>query len=479
MENSMQVKRLKKKFKANSNRVILQYFNVGTPQRINNVLNRIKALSGNEVSKILTTLEKDFSGRHQDFRQILLDNYSQVEKYVENSNGISENRKLLIGSYFSKEYSVEAASLFNPSIVSHPDQKFMKPGMMRFVLSLRATGEGHISSIEFKSGIIDENNEVLFDEETRFATLPKKDETKKFNKNFLSDKVPNIDKEILKLLPESFTSSEAEKILSESEAKKNSVLHDQIKQIYDLLDSNYEIQFAEGASISERVIFPVSKSESHGMEDVRFVKFFNDDGSSTYFGTYTAYNGFSFRTQLIETKDFRIFKVHTLHGEAVQDKGMALFPRKINGKYVITSRQGGENLQIMYSDNLHSWKKFDLLQMPKEPWQFVQLGNCGSPVETEKGWLLITHSVGAFRKYSLGAMLLDLNDPSKIIGSLKTPLLEPNEEEREGYVPNVLYSCGSLVHSGELIIPYAMSDSSTGFAKVNLNELLEKIINGN
>ncbi|KAB2842731.1 MAG: glycosidase, partial [Melioribacteraceae bacterium] len=238
--------------------------------------------------------------------------------------------------------------------------------------------------------------------------------------------------------------------------------------------SNYKCTFDDFSSLSERVLFPNSPSESMGLEDARFVKFI-DNGKSKYYGTYTAYNGKTFRTQIIETYDFKKFEIGTLHGSMVQDKGMALFPRKINEKYFITSRQDGENLFLMQSDNLYYWNKSDLLLEPDKSWAFVQLGNCGSPIETEKGWLLITHAVGPFRKYVISTLLLDIDNPSKIIGSLNKPLIEPNEIEREGYVPNVVYSCGSLIHNKTLIIPYAMSDSSCGFAKIKVDELLSNL----
>ncbi|MHB8581021.1 MAG: glycoside hydrolase family 130 protein [Ignavibacteriaceae bacterium] len=473
----MRVQRIKKIFKANPNKVVLQYFDVGRTDRIKNIICSINLLSENEVQEKLATFRKYFEERHQFFDEILFDNYSRIEKFNYDTKDLTEDKKLFIGAYFSKEYSIEAASLFNPSIVPHPDQSLLKPGLLRFILSLRATGEGHISSIEFKSGTINQNNEVQFDSESRFSTLPKKDDNRKFTKKFLADNMQSNNEEFIRKFPETFTIAEAKHLLDSMGADEASIYSGSIQQVLDLLDSNYKIEFPENTSISERVIFPNSNSESHGMEDVRFVKFTEENGSSKYFGTYTAYNGHSFRTQLIETFDFKEFEIRTLHGQGIQDKGMALFPRKINGKYVMTSRQGGENLQIMYSDNLFKWEKYDLLQSPEEPWQYIQMGNCGSPIETEKGWLLITHAVGAFRRYTLGAMLLDLDNPSKILGSLKKPLLEPNEEEREGYVPNVLYSCGSLVHNGDLIIPYAMSDSSTGFAKVELTELLDELTN--
>jgi predicted GH43/DUF377 family glycosyl hydrolase len=473
--------RLTKKIGPKPVRIILQYFNPGNEQRILNVIQRVLSIPEHETANQLERIMRDFSFRHLNFKYKLLDNYRQIEKFVKED--ISNDSKLLLGAYFSKEYSIEAAALFNPSIIAHPDQRFLKPGMLRFIMSLRATGEGHISSLEFRSGVIDENCEIYFDETSRFCELPSVNEDNIIEKsllvNFIHANNP-IEKDILDKLPWSFSYKEAKKLLqpemsdAADESKKSF-----INSILNFTEANYEITFNESTAISERIIFPYSKNESVGMEDARFVKFIEDDGSSKYFATYTAYNGRTFGTQLIETKDFLNFKIRTMHGSAVQDKGMALFPRKVNGKYVMSSRQGGENLQIMYSDDLYNWDEYRMHRIPAEPWEFVQLGNCGSPIETGKGWLLLTHAVGPFRKYSMGAILLDLDDPAKIIGSLKSPLIEPLENEREGYVPNVVYSCGSIVNNDELIVPYAMSDSYTGFAKISLPGLLAELTEKN
>ena len=243
-----------------------------------------------------------------------------------------------------------------------------------------------------------------------------------------------------------------------------------------LADSNYEISFAEGLALSERIIFPVSSNESNGIEDARFVRFTDDDGAVTYYATYTAYNGRDILPQLIETQDFLHFRVLTLNGDAAQNKGMALFPRKVDGRYAMLSRQDDENLFIMLSDNPHYWSDPQMLLRPAEPWESVKIGNCGSPIETKAGWLVITHGVGPMRKYCIGAALLDLNDPTKVIGRLRAPLLCPEGDEREGYVPNVVYSCGSLVHGNQLILPYAMSDTATAIASVSLDEILKALL---
>ncbi len=479
----MFVSRLSKKFSPNPKRVILQFFNPGSEQRIKNIIERVESLSEVEVVHHLEKIIQDFSFRHLNIKRKLIENYNKVEKFITAQKNYTIERKYLLGAYFSKEYSIEAASLFNPSIVPHPDQSNLKPGMVRFIMSLRATGEGHISSIEFRSGVIDENCEIFFDETEKYCELPSQKDGKIFSKYELIERLKIEgceEKKFLDNLPESFSNQQINELLvDELKKSPNQNIKNLIAQILEFVDANYEITFPESISVSARIIFPNSSKESVGMEDARFVKFQDEGGSHTYYATYTAYNGRSFGTQLIETKDFHNFKIKTLHGKAVQDKGMAIFPRKINGKYVISSRQGGENLQIMFSDDLYNWEEYKLLQVPKEDWEFVQIGNCGSPIETKHGWLLITHAVGPFRRYTIGAILLDLNDPSKVIGSLKSPLIEPLENEREGYVPNVVYSCGSMMHQDQLIIPYAMSDSYCGFAKVSLGEILAKLLETN
>jgi predicted GH43/DUF377 family glycosyl hydrolase len=316
------------------------------------------------------------------------------------------------------EYSIESAALFNPSIVIHPDQANLFAGSIRFIISLRATGEGHISSIVFRTGIIDRDNSILLEPNSKYADLP---------------------------------------AVQREESGK---------------DSNYTIRFHPDQKLSERVIFPVLKNESKGIEDARFVRFVGDDGEVTYYATYTAYDGFTILPQLIETKDFLAFRIITLAGRAVKNKGMALFPHKIGGKFVMLSRQDGENNRIMFSDYLNVWDDADLIQEPVSPWEFIQIGNCGSPLETKRGWLVLTHGVGPMRQYSIGAILLDLKNPGKMIARLENPLLTPTEEEREGYVPNVVYSCGSLICNNTLILPYAMSDITSGIATVDVDDLI-------
>ena len=468
----MAIQRLSEKLRANPERTILQPFEIGE-ERTKKIIERVNSLPGDFAEKLLGEVMKDFGKRHNNFKEKLFLNFKKIEHLT--GNNIPENKKYLLGAYFSKEYSIEAAALFNPSIVPHPDQSRLKPGMTRIILSLRATGEGHISSIEFRTGIIDEENNIYLDPVSNQTELAEVVNGKNFSAKEIQSKrkyFDDIEEKLIKALPESFSKEEFYKTaqtLKHADGKS-------IAALLDYIDSNYEIKFNSGTKINERVIFPYSKSESMGMEDMRLVKFTEDDGTQKYYGTYTAYNGRSFRVQMLETTDFTNFEIKTLHGNAVKDKGMALFPRKINGKYFMVGRQDGENISIMESDDLHYWRDYKLLKQPEQSWEFVQLGNCGSPIETEKGWLLITHAVGYFRKYVISACLLDINNPDKVIASMKNPLISPDENEREGYVPNVVYSCGSLLHKNELIIPYAMSDSVTGFAKIEINELLNEMI---
>lgn len=433
------LKRLPTKLIPNAKDVVLLFLQLNEV-RTRRVIQMVLSLSEKETHKILNDVFSEFSKRHKSFEEILMNNFSKVKKFVLYPGRLSNDRKLLIGSYFSKEYSIDSAALFNPSMVPHPDQSNLKKDSMRFVISMRATGEGHISSIKFREGVIDNKSNVHLNKATGYSCLP----------------------QISKL-------------------KKDSVLNSRLKftkktkaDIEDLLDSNYISSFYENSNLDERIIFPYSKSESVGMEDARFVKFI-DKNRKMYYGTYTAYNGKTFRTQIIETSDFRNFRIGTLHGESIKDKGMALFPRKINSKYVITSRQDTENIFIMTSENLYNWSNAQVIKASEEAWEFIQVGNCGSPIETEKGWILLTHAVGPMRKYVISAILLDLENPAKVIGTLKEPLIQPNKEEREGYVPNVVYSCGSVKHLNNLIIPYAFSDSATGFATISVSELLNKL----
>src|SRR5688500_4212441 len=341
-------------------------------------------------------------------------------------------------------------------------------------MSLRATGEGHISSIVFQTGIVDDKANIKLDSTSGYFTGLTRNENALYDKKFIEKRVatfPTFKTKILNFLPDEFTATEAISILNEKTVTDDREEIQSVNQLKEILDTNYELEDSSHIPVNEKVISPNAKAESMGMEDVRFVQF-KDQEYECYFGSYTAYNGKEIRTHMIETVDFNVFKVRTLYGSAVSDKGMALFPEKVNGQYVMISRQGGENINIMFSDDLYIWNNYQILMEPEYLWELVQLGNCGSPVKTDKGWLLLTHGVGAMRTYVISAILLDLNDPTKIIGRLARPLIEADELEREGYTPNVVYTCGLMRHGNLLVIPYAVSDSATGFVTIELNEIL-------
>lgn len=460
----------------------------GGEGRVRDLLNRILALNEGEAASLLENIILEFSDRHRNFRKILLENFKSIENYLPEGTSLTEDLRLLIGSYFTCEYSIEAAALFNPSIVPHPNQEGQKDGSIRFIMSFRATGEGHISSIEFRSGIVDEESNIYFDPISDYVETPKIHLNPTFDTHLFRLKLTEMNASndasnfMLDELGDSFTLDDLNERIRQLENYENyeqqhptSNRDEAIQMASWLARSNYEIEFDEEHRISERVIFPVSESESRGIEDARFVRFVNDDGKITYYATYTAYNGFKILPQLMETKDFLTYKMITLNGKAIQNKGMALFPRKINGNYVMLSRQDGESNYIMFSTNLHFWQEAKLIQKPERPWEFVQIGNCGSPIETPEGWLVLTHGVGPMRQYAIGADLLDLENPLKIIKRLEEPMIIPNKQEREGYVPNVAYTCGAMVHNEVLIIPYGTADQRCGVATVSLSELLSHL----
>lgn len=467
-----------------SSRVIIRPFIPHDSQLVTKIIGRALALCEDEVHHEFQAMCSEFNGRHFDIENVLLRHYQKVQPQVFTERPISDERKLLIGAMFSGEYALESAALFNPSIVPHPDQHGVPNGSMRFVMSLRATGEGHISSIEFRSGEIAECGCITLDPVSRFVTAPEVVPNPRYRKNLFANKLHEMFGEseycaaVMNPLKDWFTLSDLEESIEhvmEAIQPNTAELTRTLERVAWLAQSNYELRFTEKVAISERIIFPVSANESNGIEDARFVRFTEDDGTAVYYATYTAYNGRTILPQLIETHDFLDFRILTLNGKAVQNKGMAMFPRKIGGDYLMLSRQDDENLYLMRSHNPHHWENPQLLMRPAEVWESVKIGNCGSPIETEAGWLVITHGVGPMRKYCIGAALLDLNDPGKVLGRLREPLIAPEGNEREGYVPNVVYSCGSLIHAGRLILPYAMSDKATAVVSLSLNLLLERL----
>lgn len=479
----MEVKRSQLVLRPDSRRVLFRPFEPQDPGRALKIVARVMELGEGEVNALLEQVHSEFHGRHQSLDRFLLRRFEAVRHHLLTDRELSRNRQLLIGAYFMQEYALESAALFNPSMVRHPHQAGVPRGALRFIMSLRATGEGHISSLCFRSGIIDRSGEVTLDKPTGYVTAPEVVPNSVYDKALFQRKLVELGLAngfvdlVLGALEDGFTMSQLEEsvrfVLRQHRARRQE-WEPLAKGVLALAKANYEIECRPETDISERIIFPYSPTETNGIEDARFVEFTDEEGTR-YYATYTAFDGNVTLPQLMETTDFLRFRISTLNGPEVKNKGMALFPRKINGQYAMLSRQDGENLYLMYSDMLHFWYTKQLLLKPTFPWELVQIGNCGSPIETEAGWLVLTHGVGPMRKYSMGAVLLDRDDPSRVIGRLSEPLLTPNENEREGYVPNVVYSCGGLVHGENLVIPYAMSDYATTFAVVELRALLERL----
>lgn len=389
--------------------------------RANRIVDRVLRLDAEAAVQLLNEVLENFEGRHRNLLDIFESRAAEMEDALEPHAQLSKTQRGLIGAYFLNEYSFEASALFNPSIVKHPDQTGVPEHGCRFILSLRAVGEGHISSLTFRSGTIAENGSVTVDPTARLASVPKIQNRRT---------MPNGD--------------------------------------------SVEVMFRPDQELSERVIFPITDSQSNGIEDARFVEF-NDDTRKIFYATYTAYSGKAIRSELLETTDFQSFKMTPLGGSAARNKGMALFPRKINGRYAMIGRQDNENLYLIYSDDLYSWDGGQAIVQPEYPWEFVQIGNCGSPVELDDSWLLLIHGVGPVRKYSIGAVLLDKKDPAKVLARSREPLVRPEPTEREGYVPNVVYTCGAMRHRDQIILPYAVSDTFSNFATIKIAALMQAV----
>jgi predicted GH43/DUF377 family glycosyl hydrolase len=448
---------------------------------VRSIIARVLDADEDVIEHKLARVLGDFATRHHQLEDILLSHYQLVSTGIADDGALTRARKLLIGAHFSGEYALESAALFNPSMVPHPDQTDVPPGSLRFIMSLRATGEGHVSSIEFRSGLLTAAGAIELQPPTSLVSAPVVAHNPTYHKIPFICKLREMDCDlavstrVTDALAERFTLEQLREVLrslDDGDQPSGPELQHTLSCILWLADSNYEIGFDPQLAINERAIFPVSVNESNGIEDARFVQFIDDDAAPIYYATYTAYNGHTILPQLIATEDFLTFRILTLNGSAVQNKGMALFPRKVDGRYAMLSRQDDENICIMFSDNLHYWADPQVILRPQEPWESVKIGNCGSPIETDAGWLVITHGVGPMRTYCIGAALLALDDPTRVIGRLRAPLLAPQGHEREGYVPNVVYSCGSLLHGANLITPYAMSDRETGIAAIDLEHLL-------
>jgi predicted GH43/DUF377 family glycosyl hydrolase len=467
-------------------RVIARFFFNGDV-RARHVISRVMALSEEEVFSTISPILQEYSKRHRNITRVLNRHGSKLQ-YLFADLGLdfetlTPYRKLLLGSYFTHEYSIESAAFFNPSIVEDPDQSELEAGAKRVIISFRAVGEGHISSIVFRRALLDKDTNIHVLPAGNYIDEAEMVRSTVYNKKVFFDNAfaAHIDRQVLQQvagqLDDRFEyTTLRELVVGIQELAPDGHQKKEYEKVLWLADTYHELAFSLDTDISDRVIFPISEFERKGIEDARFVRFTEADGRIVYYATYTAYDGSTIMPKLLRTRNFYDFQVMPLYGAGAQNKNLALFPRKIKGRFAMISRIDGWSNYIMYSDNINVWENPVRIQEPKYPWEFIQIGNCGSPIETEHGWLVITHAVGPMRRYCLGVSLLSLEDPEVEIGHLNEPLLIPNKEEREGYVPNVLYSCGSIIHNGNLVIPYGLSDYCSSFATVNLAALLDKLL---
>jgi predicted GH43/DUF377 family glycosyl hydrolase len=479
------VTRLPLKVVPDPNRVITRFFCPGDRLRAKDIINRVLAYPEPEVSALSAEVERSFRAKHRDLVEILVGHFEQVCELIPDIPSISQQRQLLIGACFTMEYAIEAVALFNPSIVPTLDQDGVAPGSLRFLMSLRAIGEGHVSSIVFRVGEIDTNGDIRIAAPPSYTRPLKASGPESFQKpRFLRDlsAVGVSDGHVGRIvdrLDDVFTREQLSHAIdwARQDQETSGFLEETADTLISLTRVNYALEFSGPAIFREFeiVVFPFSDIERHGIEDLRLVRFTDDDGSQTYYGTFTAYDGVRVFPQLLEFRGGTTINISLITGECAKNKGMALFPRRVHGKYAMIARMDNENLYYMESDDLSVWTQARLLQQPKFPWQVIQIGNCGSPLETDRGWLLLTHGVGPMRQYCIGASLLDQDDPCRLIGQTREPLLVASDEERSGYVPNVVYTCGALIHNGMLIVPYAMSDLSTTAARIDLDELLSSL----
>lgn len=476
------MKRSPVRLTADASLTITRLFWPGT-DRARNVVERVRALDDEQVRRLLDAMREEFAHLHNGIENIFLAHYEQAAKRVEMPTGAADERKLYIGACFTLEYAFASAAIFNPSMTPAIDQNGLEPGSLRFAMSLRAVGEGHLSSIVFRRGVVKAGGKIVMEPAGPYHEPLRRAEYERFSKAKFRVKLAELGvrdaimEVVLRRLGERFTAEELREAINGPQAVVEGLLRpDSESAGFEwLAGCDYDIEASPDGQITDAVLFPICEAESQGMEDMRIVRFTDDDGSVRYYGTYTAYNGRNILPQIVEMREPNVARVRTLHGRCARNKGLALFPRKIGGHYMMSGRIDGENLFILRSDSVHVWDEAVKVQEPQFPWEVIQVGNCGSPIETEAGWLLLTHGVGPMRRYCIGATLLDRDDPTRLLGRLAEPLLMPTAEERKGYVPNVVYSCGGLVHNGLLVIPYGISDAATGFATVSLDDLLARL----
>ena len=481
------VRRIGGRLNPDPRRVITKLFvpgeeNPGSRSRASAVISRILELPEAEAAELADAVLASFGDRHRDLTSTFERHFAVVAQEIAELPQLSEQRRMLIGACFTHEYSPEAAALFNPSMAAHPDQSGLSDGELRFVMTVRCVGEGHISSIGLRTGVIGPDGELTVDApEPLLITGSSRPAT--YELPLFLGRLADLgdDHETVTLLlsglSDEFTHEELNSALAgvHEHTLNRQRVGRTVDHIHQVAAATYDLEFPTGSTLTERLMWPNAPMESHGMEDARLVRFTEDDDTVTYYATYTAYDGARVAPHLFSTTDFRRFHVSPMAGHAAQNKGLALFPRRIGGRYMALSRWDRESTSLAESDELRIWHEAGKLHTPRRGWELIQVGNCGSPIETPDGWLVLTHGVGPMRVYGLGAMLLDLVDPSKVLGSLPEPLLTPNAAERDGYVPNVVYSCGPLLHGDTLTIPYGISDGAIGFAQVQLPDLLHSM----
>jgi len=460
-----------------------QEFVGGTESRASRVVERVLALSDADVTRRLNDVLHRFGRRHRDIIGIFSQHAERIATRLDPSAELSEDRWLLLGASFTQEYAVEAAAVCNPSLVLHPDQTGAPPGGARWVMSVRGIGEGHRSTIGFRTGSIGSDGEVTVDEPAPFTTTGAV-HAGVFEQDVFHARLKALAMDgesaayVLDHLSSSFSIEELEErliiLMAERDTRRDAVAI--ARQLRSIAACSYRVAFGAETDVSERVLSPVMAAESHGMEDARFVRFVDTDGTPTYLATYTAFDGTDISQQLLHTDDFLSFTASPVVGLAASHKGLALFPRPIDGRFAAMSRQDRETNAVTFSETLGHWGPPTVCQLPATDWEVIQLGNCGSPIETEVGWLVLTHGVGPMRTYSIGALLLDLDDPTRMIASLKEPLLSASIEEQDGYVPNVVYTCGALLHNDSLVIPYGVGDMRINIATVPLSLLLAELL---
>jgi predicted GH43/DUF377 family glycosyl hydrolase len=469
-------------------RVVIKLFVPGedaqvVQNRASSLIERILQFDEDDTARLLDDVVTRFAGRHYDLLAVFQHNYEVVQHRVPAEIELSPTTRSLIGAYFSHEFAVEAAALCNPSMVPHPDQTGLDAGQLRVAISLRQIGEGHISSIGFCTAVLGPHDAIQLEDRGGPLMVGPRAGAKHLRQQLSAAMIDNeIDNEasayLVNALPEWYTDEEFEDVLVQvpAELLARNTSQAIIDRIRHIVAADYAVTFPANVPMHQRILWPATPDESNGMEDARFVQVMNPDGRQAYQATYTAYDGRKISGRVIFSRDLRHFEVTAMHGPAARNKGMALFPRYVNGRKLALCRSDGETLGLSERDEQHRWQNAGPLLTPHRGWDLIQVGNCGSPIETEAGWLVLTHGVGPMRRYAIGAMLLDLEDPGRVIADLPEGLLDPDDIEREGYVPNVVYSCGGLLHEGRLWVPYGASDVRIGFASVDLERLLTRMV---